>query len=73
EVWPVGKLLPRPGKVTITYHPPVTVKPLPEGASKAEVREQARVLARKTRERIASALAPESLPEDESSAITVQT
>jgi 1-acyl-sn-glycerol-3-phosphate acyltransferase len=32
EVWPVGRRLPRPGRITITYHAPVTSKDLPSDA-----------------------------------------
>ncbi|MFY9608043.1 MAG: lysophospholipid acyltransferase family protein [Blastocatellia bacterium] len=66
RVWPVGQILPRTGKVTVTYHPPVAVERLPEEVSRIELKDQARTLARKTHDVVASALEPESSPgEDE--------
>ena len=64
KIWPVGKFFPRPGKLIITYHPPIPVERLPEGTPRLELKSQARDLARKTYEAVASALAPENLPED---------
>src|SRR5262249_34129293 len=32
EAWPPQRCLPRPGRITITYHPPVTRRDLPEDA-----------------------------------------
>jgi hypothetical protein len=57
-------MLPRPGKVTVTYHPPIKVERLPEEISRLELKEVSRKLARKTHDVVASALEPESLPED---------
>jgi 1-acyl-sn-glycerol-3-phosphate acyltransferase len=65
RVWPVGKFFPRPGKLTITYHPAIEVPRAEEGVSRPELRDRARLLARRTREAVASALDPASLPEDE--------
>ena len=62
-IWPVGQMLPRPGKLTITYHPPIEVERLPEDASRLEQKEKARQLARKTHDVVASAIDPASLPE----------
>jgi len=51
SVWPPGRALPRPGRVVITYHPPVHPDP------GRDPREEARRLAERTREIIVSALA----------------
>ncbi len=59
RVWPVGQMLPRTGKVAITYHPPIDVERLPEEVSRLELKDQARTLARKTHDVVASALEPE--------------
>lgn len=61
-IWPVGQMLPRPGKLTITYHAPIEVERLEEEASRLEMKERARQLARKTHDVVASALDPVSLP-----------
>ena len=50
EAWPPGRLLPRPGRLTIVYHP--VVKP-PAGG---DVRHAARELANRVREAVASRL-----------------
>ena len=55
-VWPVGKLLPGLGKLTITYLPPIEVERLSEDISNAELKRLARALAEKTRERIQTVL-----------------
>lgn len=60
RVWPVGQILPRTGKVTITYHPPIEVDRLPEEINRIELKDRARMLARKTHAVVASALDPES-------------
>ena len=62
-IWPVGRIFPRSGKLTITYHPPIEVQRLPEEASRSELKEKARALARQTHDVVASALDPSSLPE----------
>jgi 1-acyl-sn-glycerol-3-phosphate acyltransferase len=59
EAWPVGRRLPRPARITITYHPPLGRKDLPPGA---EPRAHAPLLADLVRQRIAEAL-PARLPE----------
>jgi 1-acyl-sn-glycerol-3-phosphate acyltransferase len=64
-IWPVGQMLPRPGKLTITYHPPIDVERLQEEASRLELKERARQLARKTHDVVASALDPANLPQHE--------
>lgn len=66
-IWPVGQMLPRLGKLTITYHPSIKVERLQEEASRLELKDRARQLARKTHDVVASALDPASLPEPETS------
>lgn len=63
RVWPVGQILPRPGKVSVTYHPPIEVERLPGDVSRLDLKEQARKLARKTQDTVAGSLDPESLPD----------
>ena len=64
ESWPPGRTLPRPGRLTLTYHPLIT----PD--SSGDVRAAARALAPRVRDVVASALpahqrpAPEPAPED---------
>jgi 1-acyl-sn-glycerol-3-phosphate acyltransferase len=65
DIWPVGRWFPRPGRLTITYHPVVEVERVKEGTSRLELKEQARGLALKTHDIVASALGPASLPESE--------
>lgn len=55
EAWPVHRRLPRPGRITITYHPPVTAKDLPPTADR---KARPELLAELVRDRIASALSP---------------
>lgn len=62
RVWPVGQMLPRTGKVTVTYHPPIEVERLPEEMSRLELKEHARRLARRTHDVVAGALGPGSVP-----------
>ena len=66
-IWPVGQFLPRPGKLTITYHPPIHVERIEEAASRLEIKERARQLARETHDVVRSVLDPSSLPEEKSS------
>jgi 1-acyl-sn-glycerol-3-phosphate acyltransferase len=54
EVWPAGRRLPRPGRITITYHPLMTSKDLPAGAPR---RAQPELMAELVRGQIESALA----------------
>ena len=56
EAWPAHRVFPRPGRVTITYHPPI------HGEPGADLREAARGLAEKVRVTIASALPPHQQP-----------
>jgi 1-acyl-sn-glycerol-3-phosphate acyltransferase len=51
--WPAGRRLPRPGRVTVTYHAPVTVADLPPGGDR---KRQPDLLADLVRDRIAGAL-----------------
>lgn len=45
ESWPPGRLLPRPGRITITYHPPLSADPSlePRGAAR-ELADRARAV-----------------------------
>ena len=61
SIWPVGRVFPRPGRLTITYHPPIAVEKIEEDASRLVLKEKARQLARKTHDLVASALDPASL------------
>lgn len=67
NIWPIGKMFPRPGKLVITYHPPIQVERVPEEISRAELKERARAYARKTHDVVATALDPSNLPGDENS------
>ena len=58
EAWPPGRRLPRPGRITIIYHPPV--KP-PAGG---DTRTMAREMSRRVRDAVASALPPTQRGED---------
>jgi 1-acyl-sn-glycerol-3-phosphate acyltransferase len=62
RIWPVGQLLPRPGRLVITYHPPIEVNCLRD-ATKSDLKIRARQLAKKTHDVVASALDPSSLPD----------
>ena len=72
KIWPASRRLPRPGKLTITYHPPIPVERISEDATKSEVRERARQLAKITHDVVASALDPSSLPEQRTDALPVE-
>jgi len=67
-IWPAGQMLPRRGKLAITYHPPIEVERLQGETSRLELKESARRLARKTHDVVASALDPASLPRAEAEA-----
>jgi 1-acyl-sn-glycerol-3-phosphate acyltransferase len=73
NIWPVGRVFPRPGRLTITYHPPIEVERITEDASRSELKERARQLAKKTHDVVGSALDPASLPEGERDALPVET
>lgn len=51
EAWPPGRVLPRPGRLTIVYHPPIAPPSIA-----GDMRAQARALADAVRDAIASAL-----------------
>jgi 1-acyl-sn-glycerol-3-phosphate acyltransferase len=73
-IWPVGQMLPRPGKVTITYHPQIVVEGLQSETRRLEVKESARRLARRTHDVVASALDPANLSEtDVNSSFSLET
>ena len=69
KIWPVGQMLPRPGKLTVTYHPPIDVERIAEEASRPKIKERARQLAKKTHDVVGGALDPASLPEGESNRV----
>lgn len=61
EVWPAGRLLPKPyGRVRVTFHPAIEVKAVGERCSKADVRQQARLLARRTMSVVAGVVIEDS-------------
>ena len=62
RIWPVGQLLPRPGNLTVTYHPPISVECLPD-ASRIELKERARQLAKATHDVVAGPLNHSSMPD----------
>lgn len=62
EIWPVGRIIPRPGRLTVTYHPPVEVARIDENTSRPELKELARRLSRQTHDTVASALDPRRVP-----------
>jgi 1-acyl-sn-glycerol-3-phosphate acyltransferase len=64
DIWPVGRIIPRPGKLMITYHPPIEMEAV-EGINRLELKALARQLARRTRDVVASGLDAASLPEAE--------
>jgi len=63
ESWPPGRALPRPGRLTITYHPVIT----PTTAD--DVKKAARVLAPEVHEIVASALPGYQRPSPEGSTV----
>jgi 1-acyl-sn-glycerol-3-phosphate acyltransferase len=73
KIWAAGQVFPRPGRLTITYHPAIEVKRIGEDASRSEVKERARQLAKKTHDVVSSALDPASLPEGELDTVPVGT
>jgi len=58
EIWPVGRLFPRPfGRIRIVYHPAISVAAA-EGCDMTDLRHRARDLADAARDAVASALPP---------------
>jgi 1-acyl-sn-glycerol-3-phosphate acyltransferase len=53
EAWPVGRRVPRPGRITITYHAPLDESVLPPGADR---RARPEIMMALVRERIGAAL-----------------
>jgi 1-acyl-sn-glycerol-3-phosphate acyltransferase len=53
EAWPAGRRMPRPGRITITYHPPLDGAALPLDAAR---RARPEILMALARDRIATAL-----------------
>ncbi len=60
-IWSIHRLLPRPGRLTITYHPPIYTEQFSANGGRIEMKEQARELARQTRAVVASALDPANI------------
>jgi 1-acyl-sn-glycerol-3-phosphate acyltransferase len=60
ESWPPGRVLPRPGRLAITYHPIITP------SASTDVKVAARMLAPAVRRVVASALPPHQRPPAES-------
>src|SRR5579862_5625767 len=56
QIWPVGKWIPRPGRLAITYFPPIPVTRQAPDIGKAELKERARVLAAEDRAVVAGKL-----------------
>ena len=69
EIWPVGKILPRPGKLKITFHPPVSVEQVAGVTPTVEVKQRARSLALEVHNVIAGALNSSMKPAGSSSAL----
>ncbi len=63
KIWPVHKTFPRPGDLTITFHPPIAVERASAELSKFEIKELARELAKQTHTVVASALHPATVEE----------
>lgn len=59
EAWPAQRRLPRPGRITITYHAPITEKDLPPDADR---RTRPELLAALVRQRIEDALPGQRAP-----------
>lgn len=62
ESWPPGRTLPRPGRLAITYHPPITPPASPD------VKAAARILAPQVHRVVASALPAHQRPPPDGSA-----
>jgi 1-acyl-sn-glycerol-3-phosphate acyltransferase len=71
EVWPVGQLLPHPGKLKVTYHPLIHVEAMPD-ALREELKASARVLARKAHDVVATALPPSAVEEDDGAGVQLE-
>lgn len=65
RVWPVGQLLPHPGKIVVTYHPPIGVEQVAVDTGRQELKQLARQLARRAHDTVASLLDTSHLPGDE--------
>jgi 1-acyl-sn-glycerol-3-phosphate acyltransferase len=59
QIWPPSRLLPRPGRLTIKYFPPIQVESVSEEIGNAELKATARQLASKTRDIVVGAGLPE--------------
>jgi 1-acyl-sn-glycerol-3-phosphate acyltransferase len=71
-IWPVGKMLPRPGKLVITYHRVIAVDQLSGEATRLELKDHARKLARQTHDVVASELDPASVPQSDDAGFSVE-
>src|SRR6185295_354174 len=72
KIWPVGQMLPHPGKLVITYHAPIDVIRSAEEETRIVVKDRARQLAKRTHDVVASALEPESLPVGDGEPLTTE-
>jgi 1-acyl-sn-glycerol-3-phosphate acyltransferase len=63
QIWPVGRWIPRPGRVTVTYFPAVAVARQPADITNAELKQKARLLASEVRETVATRLEPKEIIE----------
>jgi 1-acyl-sn-glycerol-3-phosphate acyltransferase len=63
SAWPRHHMLPRLSKVTVIYHPPITVVAM-NGAHPTEVHTAARELSKNLKSAIASSLDSQYLPKD---------
>ena len=66
DIWPRHNRLPRPGTLTITFHPVIAVERLSGEANKPAVKARARELAQHTRAVVAGALSPGLVESDDS-------
>lgn len=48
EIWPAGRIFPRPGKLAITYHPPIHVEQVGDSISRSELKAMSRLVAQHT-------------------------
>ena len=68
EIWPVGRILPRPGRLRVSFHPAVRVDQAPDAAPVREVKQRARSLALEVHAIVASALDTSAISVDSASA-----
>jgi 1-acyl-sn-glycerol-3-phosphate acyltransferase len=64
RIWPYPRCFPRPtGNIRVVFHEPIVVEKLNLEAEPGALKARARALAEQARDRVASALDPEHLPE----------